>query len=135
MKYLLDTNVLSEPVQPRPNPQVVRRIARHQREVATASIVWHELLHGTARLPASARRTLLEDYLAGVGHRTPILPYDEAAAAWHAKERARLFQRTPPFRDGLIAAVAAVHGLTLVTANTKDFAMYQGLSVEDWGRP
>lgn len=63
-----------------------------------------------------------------------ILPYDEAAADWHADERARLaaIGLTPPFADGQIAAVAAVNGLVLVTANVADFRHFQGVTVEDW---
>jgi tRNA(fMet)-specific endonuclease VapC len=63
----------------------------------------------------------------------PILPYDEASAAWHGEERARLesFGRTAPFVDGQIAAIAQVHGLILVTANPRDFEAFQGLRIED----
>ena len=63
-----------------------------------------------------------------------ILPYDTAAAAWHAAERARLEARgrTPPFVGGQIAAVARVRGLTLVTRNVGDYDDFDGLVVEDW---
>jgi tRNA(fMet)-specific endonuclease VapC len=49
-------------------------------------------------------------------------------------QRARLVstERTPPFIDGQIAAVAATNGLTLVTANTADFQHFAGLHVIDW---
>ena len=64
----------------------------------------------------------------------PILPYDQAAAEWHAAERARLaaLQYTPPFVDGQIAAIAATRGLILVTANTRDFQQFVGIIVVDW---
>lgn len=64
----------------------------------------------------------------------PVLPFDLAAAEWHAAERARLeaLGRTPPFADGQIAAVAATCGLTLVTLNAKDFEQFNGLTVEAW---
>jgi tRNA(fMet)-specific endonuclease VapC len=39
---------------------------------------------------------------------------------------------TPPFADGQIAAIAAVHGLTLVTANVADFRPFKGLQVRRW---
>jgi tRNA(fMet)-specific endonuclease VapC len=66
----------------------------------------------------------------------PILPYDEEAAAWHARERARLAKRglPPSATDGQIAAIARVNDLVLVTANPKDFRRFQGLKVEDWSR-
>lgn len=135
MRYLLDTDVLSEPARPRPNRKVMDRLDAHRGEVATASPVWHELLYGCARLPASSRRQSLERYLNEVLAPTlVILPYDTAAAAWHATERVRLEARgrTPPFVDGQLAAVARVRGLTLVTHNVGDYDDFDGLVVEDW---
>jgi tRNA(fMet)-specific endonuclease VapC len=66
----------------------------------------------------------------------PILPYDKEAAQWHARERARLEARGRnfPFVDAQIAAIAAVHELTLVTTNLRDFRAFRDLSVETWAR-
>jgi tRNA(fMet)-specific endonuclease VapC len=63
-----------------------------------------------------------------------ILPYDERAAEWHAKERARLtaLGQIASFVDGQIAAVARVNGLILVTRNTPDFEKFSGLKLENW---
>lgn len=71
-----------------------------------------------------------------VGRTLPLLPYDAAAAAWHAAERARLEKRgrLPSFADGQIAAIAAVHGLVLVTRNGKDFRAFRDVEVERWHR-
>jgi tRNA(fMet)-specific endonuclease VapC len=135
VRYLLDTDILSEPAKPRPSRKVMERLAARRDEVATASPVWHELLYGCARLPASSRRQSLEKYLNEIlAPILAILPYDTAAAAWHAAERARLEARgrTPPFVDGQIAAVARVRGLTLVTRNVGDYRDFDGLVVEDW---
>jgi tRNA(fMet)-specific endonuclease VapC len=114
LSYLLDTNVLSEPARPSPNPGVQRRLRETEGTVATASPVWHELWFGCYRLPASRRRTALEKYLLDViAPHLPVLGYDDAAAAWHASERARLTgEGTPPsFVDGQIAAIARVNAL------------------------
>jgi tRNA(fMet)-specific endonuclease VapC len=108
---------------------------KHQRELATSTVVWHELLYGAYRLPASRRRDDIERYLSDVVAATiPILPYDEVAAAWHAAERARLslLGRVPPFADGQIAAIAAACDLVLVTRNLTDFTSFDGLRMEDW---
>jgi tRNA(fMet)-specific endonuclease VapC len=97
--------------------------------------VWHELLFGLHRLPLSAKRSAIEQYLNQVIVPTiPILPYDIQAAQWHAVERARLvgLGRTPQFVDGQIAAIAQVNHLILVTVNTNDFLPFQELQVENW---
>ncbi len=135
LRYLLDTNLISEPLKPAPRPQVIARLKEHKTELATASVVWHEAWFGCRRLPVSTRRAAIETYLLNVVGRTiPILPYDEAAAARHAVERARLtaLGRPPVFSDGQIAAIAAVHGLILVTMSFSDFIHFEGLSIEDW---
>ena len=135
LTYLLDTNIVFEPLRPVPNQQVLERLKRHKDEIALAAIVWHELLFGAYRLSPSARRSAIEQYLSQVIALTiPVLPYDSRAAQWHAAERARLvgLSQTPPFADGQIAAIAGVNDLVLVTANTADFALFQDIQVEDW---
>jgi tRNA(fMet)-specific endonuclease VapC len=66
----------------------------------------------------------------------PIVAYDEIAADWHGRERARLekLARPTPYTEAQIAAIAHVNGLILATFNTKDFVRYQGLEVEDWSK-
>jgi len=63
-----------------------------------------------------------------------VLPYGERAARWHATERARLaaLGSSTPHVDGQIAAIAAVHDATLVTANVRHFEVFKGLRVENW---
>lgn len=135
LKYLLDTSVVSEPLRAKPLASVVRRLRRHEGEIAIPSVVWHELNFGLERLPRSLRRDAIEHYLKDVVLATmPILDYDRAAAAWHAVERARLVARgeTPPFADGQIAAIAGVNEMTLITFNGTDFKRFQGLRVLSW---
>lgn len=135
LKYLLDTNVVSEPLRPSPATTVLRRLRRHEGETAIASIVWHELQFGCARLPKSRRKAAIERYLEEVVLASfPILDYGRAAAEWHAVERARLEAagKTPPFVDGQIAAIASVNDLVLVTANKADFRRFKGLRVQNW---
>ena len=137
MKYLLDTNILSEPVKTAPQKTVLELIERHQHEIVTASPVWHELVFGCRRLPVSRKREILENYLNDViKPNMIILPYDERAAEWHAKERARLSLTgyTPAFVDGQIASIAKVNGLILVTRNSADFKKFSKLKLENWHR-
>lgn len=134
-RYLLDSNVVSEPLRPRPNAQVLARLDAATGALALPSLVWHELVYGTARLPASRRRNYLEQYFGEVVlPAMEIIAYDKAAADWHARERARLEKRgaPPTFVDGQIAAIAATHQLVLVTRNLKDFERFDGVQLENW---
>ena len=135
MRYLLDTNTVSEPLRPTPAVGIVRRLHRHDGEVAIPAPVWHELRFGCARLPPSRRREAIERYIETVVLASfPVLDYDKEAADWHALERVRLGAdgRTPPFVDGQIAAIAYVNDLTLITSNTRDFAGFRELRVQSW---
>ena len=135
LKFLLDTNVISEPLRPKPHHRVLRKLRLHEDEIAIPSIVWHELRYGAERLPASRQRTAIERYLDDVvGATIPILDYDGDAAAWHAGERARLAARgeTPPFADGQIAAIARVNDLIIVTFNNVDFERFEGILILNW---
>lgn len=119
-----------------PDQAIVARLETDGHACAIAAPVWHELTYGCRRLPRGRRRTALETYLHDVIRPSfPVLAYDEAAAHWHGRERARLegLGRPVPFVDGQIAAVAAVNDLVLVTANVKDFARFRQVAVENWG--
>ena len=135
LRFLLDTNIVSEPLRPKPNPKLLEQLQRHQSEIGIAAVVWHELWFGCARLPTSAKRSAIETYLNEVVAATmPVLPYDDRAAEWHAQERARLMAagKTPAFVDGQIAATAFTNELTLVTLNVSDYRDFAGLSVSTW---
>ncbi|VAW39576.1 hypothetical protein MNBD_DELTA03-948 [hydrothermal vent metagenome] len=135
MKYLLDINVISEPVKGQPDSGVVDQIKGHRDQLAIAAVVWHELKFGLYRLPPCRKRDILFKYLHEViAPNLPILPYDEKAAAWHAEERARLaaIGKTPPFADSQIAAIAVSNNLILVTRNTSDFLSFNRLMTENW---
>ncbi len=137
IRYLLDTNVLSEPIKSHPDAQTLESLSEHDGELATCSVVWHELCFGVARLVTSKKRRAIEAYLEeAVRNILPILPYDQEAAAWHARERARLSKRgrPPSAADGQIAAIASVNDLVVVTANVKDFRRFKDLAVENWAR-
>src|SRR5690606_12036580 len=98
-----------------------------ERDLFTCSIVIGEIARGIMRLPSGRRRTryrhwLLHEVLPVFGER--ILPFDASAAMqWGAfmgeGERAG---SVPSNDDAKIAAVAAMRGLTIVTANERDFA-------------
>ena len=81
VRFLLDTNILSEPLRPQPNPTVMQRLTDQSEELSTASVVYHEILFGCRRLPESRRRQAIAAYLQeAVETKLVILPYDAEAA-------------------------------------------------------
>ena len=135
IRYLLDTNVISEAIKSAPNQNVMGKLKLHQEEIVTASPVWHELRFGCLRLPVSKKRSIIEAFLLEVVQSNlEIIPYDEAAAAWHAEQRAILTKagRQPSFADGQIAAIAKVNQLILVTRNTSNYDGFSDLEIENW---
>lgn len=134
-RFLLDTNVVSEPLRSQPSATIMRRLREHDGDMAIPALVWHELRFGCVRLAESRRREAIERYLEEVvAVCFPILDYDQRAADWHAQERARLAASgaTPPFVDGQIAAIAYTNELILVTSNNADFAGFNGLQIKTW---
>jgi tRNA(fMet)-specific endonuclease VapC len=134
-QFLLDTNILSEPLRPAPNPRVMESLVRSSGLTATATVVFHEMLYGCYRLPNSRKRQAIEAYLREeVEAKLLLLPYDTEAAKWHASERARLVKlgKTPSYVDGQIAAISVVNNLVLVTNNEADYADFQGIQIENW---
>ncbi|VEP12891.1 conserved hypothetical protein [Hyella patelloides LEGE 07179] len=135
IKYLLDTNILSEAIRPKPNPNVLQKLQIHQQELGTATLVVHELLFGCYRLTVSKKRSTLQAYIENVIlPNVPLFDYDLKSAQWHASLRAKLVSmgKTPAFVDGQIAAIAYTNQLILVTNNVSDFQDFQGLQIENW---
>jgi tRNA(fMet)-specific endonuclease VapC len=133
--YVVDTNIVSLPTAPIPDAKAVERLSRIEQVSFLAAPSLSELRWGVLRLPTGTRRDGLMEYLDGFIDRCAgVAVYDEAAAEWHAVERARLGKagHMPPFVDGQIAAIAAVNNLTLVTQNARDFERFLGLRVEAW---
>ena len=123
MKYLADTNVLSEPTKPRPNAAVIEWLRHHESELVVSPIVLGELQYGILLLPAGRRRTRLLTWFAEGAQRFPVLDFDTATADAWAQLLARLKQKgkAMPIKDSLIAAVAKKHGLVVATRNVADF--------------
>ena len=133
----IDTSIVSDPASRAPDARLLERLGADGAECAISAPVWHELTFGCRRLPRGQRRAALEAYLEEVVRSSfPILPYDEVAATWHGSERARLeaLGKPAPYVDGQIAAITLVNELVMVAANTKDFARFKGLKVENWMR-
>lgn len=135
MKYLLDNNILSEPTKLQPHPHVLKQLELNSIFACTCAIVWNELWYGIHHLSNQQRQANLTAYLNLLAEDgLVILPFDRAAAEWLAQEQVRLERlgMQPARYDSLIAAVAVVNNLILVTRNTKDFVMFEDLRVENW---
>jgi len=126
MKFLVDTNVLSEPTKPQPNVCVENWIADHEADFYTSSLVVAELLNGLEKLADSERKRRLAQQIERLVDKLSgrILSFNlRVAREWvrlQAELRARGFPM--PWEDSIIAATARHHGLTLATHNTGEFA-------------
>ena len=135
LRYLLDTNALSEPIRPSPDTAFMKKFRAHRLHVAISATTWNEALFGLHRLPNGKRKDMIAEYLLDVVAKSiPVLPYDAPAAEWHAAERARLQAKgcVTSFADGQIAAVAKMNELTLVTKNRADFEPFEGIDPHGW---
>lgn len=137
LRFLLDTNVVSELSKPAPDHAVLSALQGHEADCAIGAPTLEELTFGCARLPPGHRQTWLRRWLAGLAGRIVVLPYDRQAASWLGAERARLaaLGKPAPRTDGEIAAIAVTQGLTLVTRNLRDFQSFEGLAWADWFSP
>ena len=123
MTYLVDANVLSEATRLSPDPKVVEWLSAHERALVVDSIVLAELCLGVLSLPVGNRRTRLEHWFESVSKTIECLPWDAAVSRQWARLVVALKKKgTPvPLLDGMIAATALEHGLTVATRNVNDF--------------
>lgn len=123
MTYLVDANVLSEPTKPAPSSKVVDWLSANQRNLVVDSIILGELCIGILALPRGRKRTLLEQWFEALVQTIDCLPWDATISRRWAKLVVDLKRKgaTMPLLDGMIAATALQHDLTIATRNTRDF--------------
>lgn len=135
MRYLLDTNIISEPTRIQCNQKVIQQLELNTIFSCTSATVWTELWYGVHLLEQGKRKQELSNYLTTLAEGGfSVLPFCQNAAEWLANEKARLKKRgiISSKYDNEIAAVAVVNNLTLVTRNTDDFAIFDELKLENW---
>ncbi|MGI8906078.1 MAG: type II toxin-antitoxin system VapC family toxin [Candidatus Sumerlaeaceae bacterium] len=123
MKYLVDTNVLSEAMKPLPNTGVIQWLRAHEQELTVNPIVLGEIRTGISMLPAGRKRRDLEQWFGrGVASIACLAMDAQTGLLWAALVvRLRHKGTSMPLKDSLIAASALQHGLTMVTRNMEDF--------------
>lgn len=123
MRFLADSNVLSEPTKPEPDGRVLAWLRQNERSLAVNPIILGEMEYGILLLPDGAKRRKLEEWFAAGRERMVILDFDKASATAWAKLLAGLKRsgRSMPIKDSLIAATALAHDLTVATRNISDF--------------
>ncbi len=127
MKFLLDTNVVSEWTKPRPDVGIVTWLAEADEDRVFISVITlAELRHGIERLPLGARRDRLDAWLTEqvpARFEARVLSVDaETAHSWGCvMARRQAGGRPVGTMDAFIAATAERHDLTLVTRNVSDF--------------
>jgi tRNA(fMet)-specific endonuclease VapC len=129
MSFLLDTDICSAHMR-RP-ARLAHRFIQYAGRLAIPTIVLGELYTGAYNHPNPSRLlTSISDLLQDVS----VLDFDAACAERFGLERGTLLQQGISVSriDLLIASVALVHDLTLVTHNTADYQHIPGLRLDDW---
>jgi toxin FitB len=135
---VLDTNVLSETLRPKPSTKVLDWMrAEQSAALFTTTITEAELLFGIALLPHGARRRLLEAVVNAIFEQDlagRILPFDSAAAREFADIAAtrRRVGRPISEADARIAAIARSRGAAVATRNVADFADCAVEIIDPW---
>jgi predicted nucleic acid-binding protein len=132
---VLDTNVVSELMKPKPNESVAAWVRTEPaRDLFTTSVTLAEVLYGIERLPDGKRKELLRTTASGAfaAFGDQVLPFDAGAAAHYATIVATRDQLGHPINgfDAQIAAICRTNGGGLATRNTKDFE-HTGIDLTD----
>jgi tRNA(fMet)-specific endonuclease VapC len=129
-RYMLDTHIISDLIR-NPQGKAAKRIARAgEHNICTSIIVAAELRYGCVKSGSKRLLKAIEDLLGEID----VLPFDVPADAQYGSIRSELEAAEKPIgsNDLLIAAHARTTGVTLVTANLKEFKRIDGLNVENW---
>ena len=133
---LLHTNVLSELTRTRPAPQVVAWLEENEPGLALPAITLAELRYEIARLAEGRRKSSLTRFWNMTRERFAgrIFSFDDRAAEACGDIVAASERAGTPINvaDGLIAAIALVHGMSIATRDVGDFHAAGAPLVNPW---
>lgn len=137
MSFLLDTCVLSELTRPTPHSRVSAWLGEQDAAALHLSVLTvGEIEKGVALLPRGMKKRSLTTWLATLRstYADRLLPVDSAIAAIWGRTAAAVQRRGRRLSvvDGLIAATALHHGLTVVTRNVADFQATGATLLNPW---
>ena len=141
MPYLLDTNVVSEAIKPRPDPRVVAWLAAQPSATVYLSVITlGEIEQGIVRSPhpqraERLRRWLDEDLAPRFSGRILTIDRDVMRTWGEITGQALLRGRSVSLMDSLLAATAIAHGVTFATRNSKDVAALPVATFDPWSAP
>ncbi len=136
--YLLDTNVVSEAVKPRPDAKVLNWLETNRSSLTYISAMTiGELEQGIVRSPSPRRAKELRDWLESQlkpKFRNRILGLDEKVMTHWGQITGEALNKGRPANlfDSLLAATAIAHQLTLVTRNVRDVSMFAVTVFNPW---
>ena len=127
MRWLLDTNVISEGMRPRPDQHVLDWIDGNEQQLALSVVTLAELRDGANTLSEAARRDRFDRWISEIviprfGERTFALTLDTLIDFMALARRLGARGRPQSAPHLLIAATARIHSLTVATRNVRDFA-------------
>lgn len=133
MGILIDSSVLIEHERGRVSLED-RVVGRDAEEFYLSVISASELIHGVHRARTAEIRARRSAWVEAILERFPLLPVDLTVARAHARIWADLAARGRLIgpHDLWLAATGLAHGLTLVTANVREFERVPGLRLENW---
>jgi toxin FitB len=122
IRYLLDTNIISEIHKPKPHGAVVAWFGRlREEQIYLSAVTLGELQEGIERTRRqdAAKAGAIEAWVDEVENSATVLPMD--GRSFREMARMMVGKQEEPFYDVMIAATARLHGLTVATRNEKDF--------------
>jgi tRNA(fMet)-specific endonuclease VapC len=131
MRYLLDTNTCIRYINGTSKAVFENLDAQEEGDVVVCSVVKAELFYGAMRSQKPDKNLADQQVFLSL---FTSLPFDDRAAEVYGRIRADLANKGTPIggNDLMIAAIALVHALTLVTHNTGEFERVDGLNIVDW---